>query len=131
MHEPPFDRALVLASFVTTMRDYFLALDCGCGVHRVIGLGHAARDRRIAGMTMAHFALRVRCRGCEQGPERVVLCPTTFGLWPPSQAAASDGVWALPLVEREHPGSRRLKFVTAPDGSREPYVEAWRRGGTV
>jgi hypothetical protein len=127
MREPPYDRALVLASLVATMRDHYLAVDCGCGVHRVIGLGVAGRDPRTKWMTMAHFALRVRCEGCEPGPDRVVLCATAFGLWPSSMPAAGDPVWALPLVERDPPANRRLKYVSRPDHSHEYFVTAWQR----
>ncbi len=130
MRELPYDRALVLASFVDTMRDHYVVVDCDCGVHRVIGLGHASAHPQVRQMTMAHFALRLRCEGCENGPDRVVLTATVYCLWAPSPSQTGGGggeLWALRLVERDPPPSRRMKFVSTPDGGQELFLDAWRR----
>ncbi len=58
-----------------------------------------ARDRRVAGYTLAHVALKLRCQGCHTGPDQVHLTATTHGIGP---AAAGGGglVWTLPLGGR-------------------------------
>lgn len=98
MPEPPYDRALALASQVQTMRDHFLEVSCGCGERRMIALGVMARDRTVASATLAHVALRIACRGCTTGPDEVHLCATIYGRTPPT--FGGDTVWTMALVLR-------------------------------
>ena len=109
MTPPPYDRALVLASLVQTMRDHYLAVGCGCGTRRVIALARMAEDRRVRGYTLAHVAMSLKCRGCLDGPDEVHLTATVYGLWPPS--FGGDTVWTISLVERGGGGAKRLRFV--------------------
>ena len=108
MHPPPYDRALVLASLVRTMCDHYLAVRCGCGAGRVISLQTMARDRRMAGFTLAHVALRLKCEGCEGGPDEVHLTATHCGVGPSPNPGISL-VWTLALVEREPSPWRRRR----------------------
>ncbi len=106
MQTPPYDRALVLAAQVRTMRDHFIEVRCGCGARRVIALKQMAKDPRVATATLAHVALRISCRGCHTGPTEVHLTATMFGLVPPSGGGGI--VWSIPLVERP-PGGAFLR----------------------
>jgi hypothetical protein len=115
---PPYDRALALASFVKTLRVHYLAVRCGCGAGRVIGLEPMARDKRYADLTLAHVALRLACSGCQEGPDEVWLCDTPHGLNAPSGYPGS--IWTLPLVQRSGRGARRLRFV--PNVANNPMV---------
>ena len=105
---PRLDRAIALASLVRTMRDHFLAVGCGCGDGRVISLEQMARDRRTAGLTIAHVALRLSCSGCYDGPDEVHLCATHSGLGPAPNPGMSL-VWTLPLIERPGNGAKRRR----------------------
>ena len=109
MMPPPYDRALVLASHVRTMRDHFLAVGCGCGARRVIALGRMAEDRRVRDYTLAHVAMSLKCQGCLDGPDEVHLTATVHGLWP--SKGGGDAVWTIPLVDRGARGAKRLRFV--------------------
>ena len=62
--DPPCDRTLVLVSHVQTMRQHCLEVACACSARRVTSLGLMTKDRRCAGMTLAHVALMLRCEGC-------------------------------------------------------------------
>lgn len=79
MPETPCDRSLALAAQVSTMRDHFLEVSCGCGESRVISPAVMAKERRIATATLAHIALRITCHGCKTGPDEVHLCATSRG----------------------------------------------------
>ena len=65
-------------------------------------LARMARDRRTAGLTLAHVALRLRCEGCHNGPDEVRLTARNNEHAPSN--LTSPG-WVLPLVEREPPPS--------------------------
>ncbi len=93
---------------VSTMADHYLDVHCSCGARRVLSLAMMARDRRVAGYTLAHVALKLRCQGCHTGPDQVHLTATTHGIGP---AAAGGGglVWTLPLVARPPGGARQLR----------------------
>lgn len=108
MPEPPYDRPLVLASLVQTMRDHYLAIVCACGARRVIAVGQMVKDRRVAGLTMAHVALSLACDGCYDGPDQVHLTATIFGVGP-APSGGGGLCWTLPLVERSAAGARRRK----------------------
>ena len=107
MREPPYDRALVLAAQVRTMRDHYLEVSCCCGDRRVIALGVMARNRTLATATLAHVALSISCHGCHTGPDEVHLCATVYGRQP--AAFGGDAVWTMPLVTRTGGGARWLK----------------------
>ena len=107
MPEPPYDRALALASQVRTMRDHYLDVSCGCGDRRVIALGVMVRDRSMATATLAHIALKLTCHGCTTGPDEVHLCATIYGREAPTFGGGV--VWTLPLVQRPTGGSYHLR----------------------
>jgi len=109
----PYDRALVLASLVRTMRDHYLAVRCGCGAARVIALGRMAADPRMADRTMAHVALRLACERCRTGPDEVFLTETIYGTGPQPQGMDTAG-WAIPLVQRTGGGARLLRQAHRP-----------------
>lgn len=108
MPEPPYDRALALASQVRTMRDHFLDVSCGCGDRRVIALGVMVRDRSMATATLAHIALKLTCHGCTTGPDEVHLCATVYEREAP--IFGGGVVWTLPLVQRPPGGSYHLRY---------------------
>lgn len=108
LSDPPYDRALALASLVKTMRHHYLDVRCNCGAQRVIGLGQMAKDRRTANLTMAHVALRLACERCENGPDAVYLTATIYGIGPPPYGGGGL-VWIMPLVERPSAGTKRLR----------------------
>ena len=61
----------------------------------------------MANLTLAHVALRLKCEGCEGGPDEVHLTATHCGLGPSPNPGISL-VWTLLLLEREaHPHRRR------------------------
>ncbi len=60
MPVPPYDRALALASLVSTMANHYLDVHCSCGARHVLWLAMMARDRRVAGYTLAHVALKLQ-----------------------------------------------------------------------
>ena len=111
MREPPYDRALALASQVRTMRDHYLDVSCGCGARRVIALGVMASDARLASATLAHVALELSCHGCHSGPDKVYLCATIHGRQPPL-VGGGDVVWVLALIERGPRPSYHLRRET-------------------
>ena len=104
----PYDRALVLAALVRTMRDHYVAVRCGCGASRVIALGQMAAKRGLADRTMAHVALRLSCERCCNGPDEVFMTETIYGVGPEPHGAAALG-WAIPLVQRSIEGARLLR----------------------
>ena len=104
----PYDRALVLASLVRTMRDHYLAIRCGRGAGRVIAIRQMAADRRVADGTMAHVAVRLACDRCCSGPDEVFLTETIFGVGPPPYGAVALG-GAVLLVQRATDGARLLR----------------------
>lgn len=108
MREPPYDRALVLAAQVRTLRDHYLEVACGCGDRRVIALARMAENRTLATATLAHVALSISCHGCHTGPDEVHLCATIYGCQPPQ--FGGDGVWTMPLVTRPRGGSYHLRY---------------------
>ncbi len=107
MPEPPYDRALVLAAHVRTLRDHYLEISCGCGARRVIALAQMMADRTLATSTLAHVALSISCHSCYTGPDEVHLCATIYGR-KPAQFGGS-GVWTLPLVTRPKGAAYRLR----------------------
>ena len=109
----PYDRALVLAALVRTMRDHYLAVRCCCGAERVIAVGQMARDRRVADHTLAHVALRLSCTGCHDGPDEVHLTASIHGLGPPPSGSVTLG-WSICLVQRPGVGARRLRTLPPP-----------------
>lgn len=116
MTTPPYDRALVLASLVRTMRDHYLHVRCKCGAARVIAIGRMVRDRRVADCTLAHVALRLSCEGCYTGPDEIHLTQSIFGVGPAPAGAVGLG-WSICLVERSKEGLRHLRRTPA---TREP-----------
>ena len=61
---PPYDRVLVLAGLVRTMRVHYLEVLYGCSAGRVVSLDAVARECRNANLTLAHVALKLACKGC-------------------------------------------------------------------
>ncbi len=107
MRDPPYDRPLALASLVRTMRDHFLAVRCGCGAERVIAVARMASNPQVAGYTLAHVAMSLRCEGCYDGPDEVHLTATVHGL--KRAVGSGDLVWTMPLVVRDGRGTKRLR----------------------
>jgi hypothetical protein len=92
------------------MRDHYLAVRCACGASRVIGLRQMARDRHLAGCTLAHVALRLSCTGCHNGPDAVYLTATVSGVGP-LPTGSHTLAWTLPLVERPQAGAKHLRRI--------------------
>ncbi len=107
MPEPPYDRSLVLAAQVRTLRDHYLEISCGCGARRMVALARMAEDGTLATATLAHVALSISCHGCHTGPDEVYLCATIYGREPAQFGGGS--VWTVPLVTRPNGGSYRLR----------------------
>ena len=103
-----YDRALVLAALVRTMRDHYLAVRCGCGAGRVIAIRQMATNRRLADRTLAHVALRLACERCCNGPDEVFITETIYGVGPEPHGAVALG-WAISLVQRPSDGARLLR----------------------
>ena len=103
MPEPPYDRALVLAAQVRTLRDHYLEVSCGCGDRRVIALARMAEHTALATATLAHVALTISCHGCHTGPDEVHLCATVYGR-KPAEFGGAD-VWTMALVTRAKGGA--------------------------
>ena len=107
MREPPYDRALVLAAQVRTMRDHYLDVLCGCGDRRVLALGVMARDHRVVTATLAHVALRLSCQRCRTGPDEIHVCATIYGREAPEFGGGA--VWTMPLFTQERRPSYHLR----------------------
>jgi hypothetical protein len=125
MQEPPYDRALALASHVKTMRNHHLAVLCSCGAERVIHIGRMADDKRLAHYTLAHVAMSLKCEGCEDGPEEVHMTMTVFGLDAPPGAVEIG--WSIPLVVRPKMASYRVRWVDGVIGG-QTIVDAMKNG---
>ena len=100
MPEAPFDRCLVLAATVSSMRDWCTDARCQCGQVSIVPLRLMLQERPAsARQTMADVALRLTCRKCAGRPNRVALVENTMGRGPIA-GRPHDAGWSIPPNRR-------------------------------